>query len=74
MRKKEYAYLLEYLYNNECALEDEVKRAICNLRYRSIDVTDCFELAALLERYNTFKRLSNDIRTILNIFDKKSKE
>ena len=74
MRKKEYSILLEYLYNNELALEDEVKTAICNLRYRRVDVTDCFELAALLERYNTFVRVSNDLRTILKIFDKKSEK
>ena len=68
MRRAEYVILLEYLYNNECALEEELNVAISNLRYRRIDITDCFELAALIERYNTFKRVSNEIRILLKIY------
>ncbi|MBR1431643.1 hypothetical protein [Ruminococcus sp.] len=45
-----------------------------NLRYRQIDVTDCFELACAEERLNTFKQISADIRSLLNVFDKKCKE
>ena len=68
MRRNEYVILLEYLYNNECALEEELHTAVANLRYRRIDITDCFELAALIERYNTFKRVSNEIRILLKIY------
>ena len=70
MRKAEYVVLLEYLYNQEAAIEEEYNNSITNIRYRRIDITDCFELAALIERYNTIKRVSNDIRVLLKIFNK----
>lgn len=70
MRKAELVVLLEYLYNQEAAIEEEYNNSITNIRYRRIDITDCFELAALIERYNTIKRVSNDIRVLLKIFNK----
>lgn len=70
MRKAELVVLLEYLYNQEVAIEEEYNNSITNIRYRRIDITDCFELAALIERYNTIKRVSNDIRVLLKIFNK----
>lgn len=70
MRKSEYIVLLEYLYNNEVAVEDELTQAVSNIRYRKIDITDCFELAALIERHDTLKKVSNEIRTLLKIFNK----
>ncbi|MCR4640171.1 hypothetical protein [Ruminococcus sp.] len=45
-----------------------------NIRYRRIDETDCFELACAIERLNTFKQVSEDIRSMLGIFDKKCKK
>ena len=38
-----------------------------NLRYREIDVVDCFELALAVERYNTFKETTNQIKSLLKI-------
>lgn len=70
MRKSEYFIILEYLYNNEVKIESELNQAITNIRYRKIDITDCSELAALIERYNTFKQVSNDLRTLLDVFNK----
>ena len=67
MRKSEYLVLLEYLYNTEVQLESELNTLVSNLRFRRVDVVDCYELAALLDRYTFFKMVSNDIRTLLKI-------
>ena len=74
MRQNEFSLLYSYLYNNQIELEREVQQMQINLRYRRIDVTDCFELACAMERLNTFKQVSEDIRSLLNVFDKKCKE
>lgn len=74
MRQSEFSLLYAYLYNNQIELEREVQQMQTNLRYRQIDVTDCFELACAEERLNTFKQISADIRSLLNMFDKKCKE
>ncbi len=71
MNNHEFSILYAYLYNNQVELEKEVQQLQTNLRYRSIDVTDCVELACAMERLNTFKEVSQDIRSLLNIFDKK---
>lgn len=71
MRQNEFSLLYSYLYNNKVQYEREVQQLQTNLRYRSIDVTDCIELACALERLNTFNHVSNDIVSLLSIFDKK---
>lgn len=71
MKEREIAYLYAYLVHNQLDLEDEIHRFIQAIRYRSVDITDCFELAVLLERYNTFMKVSADIRELLKTFDKK---
>ena len=71
MKEKEIAYIYSYLVHNQIDLEDEIHRFISNIRYRSVDISDCFELAILLERYETFMKISADIRQILKLFDKK---
>lgn len=73
MNNHEFSILYAYLYNNQVELEKEVQQLQTNLRYRSIDVTDCIELACTMERLNTFKEVSQDIRSLLNIFDKNKK-
>lgn len=74
MRQSEFSLLYAYLYNNQLELEQEVKQMQTNIRYRRIDETDCFELACAIERLNTFKQVSEDIRSMLSIFDKKCKK
>ena len=71
MKEKEIAYLYAYLVHNQLELEDEIHRFIQQIRYRSVDISDCFELAVLLERYNTFMKVSGDLRELLKTFDKK---
>lgn len=71
MNNHEFSILYAYLYNNQLELEKEVQQLQTNLRYRNIDVTDCVELACAMERLNTFKEVSEDIRSLLNIFDKR---
>ena len=71
MKEKEIAYIYSYLISNEISLEDDMRRARNNLRYRSIDISDCLDLLLLIERYNTFMEISSHIRSILKMFDKK---
>lgn len=74
MRQSEFSLIYSYLYNNLLQCEDTVRQLQTNIRYRKIDVTDCFELACAMERLNTFRQVSDDLRAILNIFDRKVKE
>lgn len=56
--------------NNRNRLEDEVRELQTNLRFRKIGVSDCIELASALERLDTFKQVTKDIRTLLKMCDK----
>ena len=74
MKQSEFNVLYSYLYNNVTELEDTVRQLQINIRYRHIDVTDCFELACAIERLNTFRQVSDDIRKLLYVFDRKANE
>ena len=50
-------------------LKNEVRTMQANLRYRDIDVIDCIELALAVERYNTFKETTNQIKLLLKMED-----
>ena len=67
MRKSELVVLLEYLYRQEQELETELNNCITNLRFRRVDTVDCYDLAALIDRYTFFKEVYNNILTLLNI-------
>lgn len=67
MKQIEYALLLSYMYNNQKQLEDEVRQLQTNLRFRSVDVVDCIELASALQRLETFKETTKHIRILLKI-------
>lgn len=53
--------------NNRIRLKNEVRTLQAQLRYREIDVVDCIELACAIERYNTFKETTNQIKALLNL-------
>lgn len=67
MKQSELTLLYSYIYNNRLMLKNEVRTMQANLRYREIDVIDCLELALAVERYNTFKETTNQIKALLNL-------
>lgn len=69
MKQSELTLLYSYIYNNRLMLKNEVRTMQANLRYRDIDVVDCLELALAVERYNTFKETTNQIKLLLKMED-----
>lgn len=69
MKQSELSLLYSYIYNNRLMLKNEVRTMQANLRYREIDVIDCLELALAVERYNTFKETTNQIKNLLKLED-----
>lgn len=67
MKQSELTLLYTYIYNNRVRLKNEIRSLQANLRYRDIDVIDCIELALSIERYNTFKETTNQIKSLLNL-------
>lgn len=67
MKQSELSMLYSYIYNNRLRLKDDIRTLQANLRYRDIDVIDCIELALAVERYNTFKETTNQIRILLKL-------
>lgn len=70
MKRTELNLLDAYVYNNRTRLEDEVRELQTNLRFRRVGVADCIELASALERLDTFKQVTKDIRILLKMCDK----
>lgn len=69
MKQSELTLLYSYIYNNRLMLKNEIRTMQANLRYRDIDVIDCLELALAVERYNTFKETTNQIKLLLKMED-----
>lgn len=67
MKKSELSLLYSYILNNRIRLKSDVRTLQAQLRYREIDVVDCIELACSIERYNTFKETTNQIKALLNL-------
>lgn len=70
MKHTELSLLYAYMCNNRNRLEEEVRELQTNLRFRKIGVADCIELASALERLDTFKQVTKDIRILLKMCDK----
>lgn len=73
MKQAELALLYAYIYNNRIRLKNDIRALQANIRFREIDTVDCLELILAVERYNTFKETTNQIRHLLNLDGKKSK-
>lgn len=67
MKKHELNLLYNYIYNNRFRLESELKQLQQNIRYRSVDVVDCSELACTIERLSTFIQTTKDIMKLLSL-------
>lgn len=61
--------IYSYLLNREAHLEHDVRQLSQNVRYRQIGTVDCIELLLALERLESFREFSGDIRVYLG-FDK----
>lgn len=70
MNQKELSLLYSYILNNELRLKDEINTRQAHLRFREVSVTDCIELAFLINQYDTFKETTNHIRILLNLEEK----
>ena len=67
MKEAELALLYSYIYNNTIILEDNVRKLQANVRFRSVDIADCVELACAIQRLETFREVTTHIRQLLNI-------
>lgn len=70
MRQSEKDLISEYFYNNYCRLEEQVSILQNNLRFRKIDIADCFELACALQEFETFKEIMSHIRVLFKLYEK----
>lgn len=67
MTQKELTLLYSYILNNRVRLENDVTNAQNNIRFRKIDIVDCIELIHVQVQLETFKRVTKDIRILLDI-------
>lgn len=55
MTSREKELLLAWITNEETRIENEIVEYRNRIRFRSIDISDCFELALLLQRLSDFR-------------------
>lgn len=67
MKKSELTLLYSYILNNDIRLKNEINTRQAHLRFREVSVTDCIELACLINQYDTFKEITNHIRILLDM-------
>lgn len=67
MRECEVNLLCAYIYNNRIMYERQIEESQARLRFRDISETECFELALLKERYNTFLEVTGQIQGLLKL-------
>lgn len=67
MTNQEKELLLSWVVNEEIRLSDEVSQLRQNLRFRKIDLLDCFELAIAMQRYSDFTEFSLILLRLLHI-------
>lgn len=69
MRITEKEVLMSYIQNNLERYENDVKTLKQRLRFREIDIDDCFELALAIERLAIFQEFTRNILVILHVID-----
>lgn len=67
MTQNEMSLLYSYIYNNRCDLEYQVRQLQSNIRFRSVDIADCVELACAIQRLETFKEVTGHIMILLKL-------
>ena len=71
IKRYETELLYSYFYNNLCRLENEVKQLQFNIRYRTIDSSDCLELLIATVQLETYRET---VRHIILLLDMKHPE
>lgn len=69
MRITEKEVFMSYIQNNLTRYENDVIALKQRLRYRDIDIDDCFELALAIERLTMFQEFARNSLIILHIID-----
>lgn len=67
MKRHEIELLYSYFYNNLCRLESEVRQLQFNIRFRSIDSSDCLELLVATVQLETFREVTRQIILLLDM-------
>ena len=67
MRQSEKDLINAYIYNNYVRLEEKVTNLQKNLRFRRIDLVDCYELSLAIQEFDTFKEVTSHIRILLKL-------
>jgi len=67
MRQSETVRIQKYFYNQTIHSVRDVNRLQSTLRYRDADIVDCIELAVAIAVRDTVKRVSSDVRHLLNL-------
>lgn len=67
MNQKELSLLLSYIYNNRIRLENDVSQLQSNIRFRKADVNDCLELLLALTQLETFKEITQQVLSLLDL-------
>ena len=67
MTEKEKELLLAWLINQEQRIEDEVQQSRQNLRFRKVDIVDCFELSLLIQRLYDFQEFALTVIRLLHL-------
>lgn len=67
MTEKEITLLMSYIRNNLDRLEENVKQMQSNVRFRRIDVSDCFELMKAIIYLDAFIDVTVDTRYLLGL-------
>lgn len=67
MTKPEKELLLSWIVNEEARLADEISTLRNNIRFRKVDIVDCFELALAMQRYSDFSEFSLIILRLLHV-------
>lgn len=68
MTLKEKELILSWIVNEEGRLEDDVIELRNRLRFRRIDISDCFELALALQRLENFRDFSLIVLRLLHMY------
>ena len=67
MTEKEKDLVYSYIMHNKAVLEDNVRQLQDNIRFRKVDIPDCYELTVAIQRLDTFNEVTNHIRLLLNL-------
>lgn len=67
MRHSEIDLLMAYIVNEESRIEGELVELRNRIRFRRIDVADCFELMLTLQRLEDFREFALTVIRLLNL-------